>query len=99
MSAMILHLKLDRPSATPNPENKDQNILIWGGGSSFGIFCCANRCPGMLLNVPAIPHQTLDTLNIITRDSSTLSPISIHLSIYLEIGKQPRVDKIANDER
>ncbi|KAH6721557.1 chaperonin 10-like protein [Leptodontidium sp. MPI-SDFR-AT-0119] len=38
MSAMVLHVGLDRPSKTPNLANKDQNVLIWGGGSSFGFF-------------------------------------------------------------
>ncbi|KAK0101722.1 hypothetical protein ONS95_006877 [Cadophora gregata] len=38
MSAMVLHLGLDRPSAAPNPTNKDKKVLIWGGGSSFGFF-------------------------------------------------------------
>ena len=35
---MVLHVGLDRPSKTPNLANKDQNVLIWGGGSSFGFF-------------------------------------------------------------
>ncbi|KAG4413771.1 hypothetical protein IFR04_013082 [Cadophora malorum] len=38
MSAMVLHVGLDTPSASPNPGNKDKKILIWGGGSSFGFF-------------------------------------------------------------
>ncbi|PVH76474.1 GroES-like protein [Cadophora sp. DSE1049] len=38
MSAMVLHVGLDRPSKTPKPENKNEKVLIWGGGSSFGFF-------------------------------------------------------------
>ncbi|KAH7370107.1 chaperonin 10-like protein [Rhexocercosporidium sp. MPI-PUGE-AT-0058] len=38
MSAMVLHVGLDRPAKTPSPANKNQKVLIWGGGSSFGFF-------------------------------------------------------------
>ncbi|GKZ63268.1 hypothetical protein AnigIFM60653_001563 [Aspergillus niger] len=36
MSALILHLHLEKPSSTPNPLNKFKKILIWGAASSFG---------------------------------------------------------------
>ncbi|KAJ6049603.1 hypothetical protein N7499_011809 [Penicillium canescens] len=36
MSALILHLHLEKPSSTPNPLNKSKKILIWGASSSFG---------------------------------------------------------------
>lgn len=38
MSALVLHLHLDRPSKQPNPENKAKTVLIWGASSSFGAF-------------------------------------------------------------
>jgi NADPH:quinone reductase-like Zn-dependent oxidoreductase len=37
-SALFLHLNLDRPSTTPNPNNKMKKILIWGASSSFGAY-------------------------------------------------------------
>lgn len=36
MSALVLHLHLEKPSSTPNPLNKSKKILIWGASSSFG---------------------------------------------------------------
>jgi NADPH:quinone reductase-like Zn-dependent oxidoreductase len=36
MSALVLHLHLDKPSPTPNPLNNSKKILIWGASSSFG---------------------------------------------------------------
>ncbi|RHZ70226.1 hypothetical protein CDV55_108336 [Aspergillus turcosus] len=36
MSALVLHLHLDKPSARPNPSNKAKKVLIWGASSSFG---------------------------------------------------------------
>lgn len=38
MSAIVLHLHLDRPVKKPNPENKMKKVLIWGASSSFGAF-------------------------------------------------------------
>lgn len=38
MSALVLHLHLDKPSATPNALNKTKKILIWGASSSFGAY-------------------------------------------------------------
>lgn len=38
MSALVLHLRLDKPSPTPNPLNKSQKILVWGASSSFGAY-------------------------------------------------------------
>ena len=37
MSALTLHLGLDRPSSAPNPANKKKKVLIWGASSSFGL--------------------------------------------------------------
>jgi NADPH:quinone reductase-like Zn-dependent oxidoreductase len=37
MSALVLHLHLDKPSP-PNPLNKSKKILIWGASSSFGAY-------------------------------------------------------------
>jgi NADPH:quinone reductase-like Zn-dependent oxidoreductase len=31
-------LHLDRPSSSPNPENKNKKVLIWGASSSFGAY-------------------------------------------------------------
>ncbi|GIK05517.1 hypothetical protein Aspvir_009630 [Aspergillus viridinutans] len=36
MSALVLHLHLDKPSTTPDPANKTKKVLIWGASSSFG---------------------------------------------------------------
>jgi NAD(P)-dependent dehydrogenase (short-subunit alcohol dehydrogenase family) len=36
MSAMIIHLGLDRPTKIPKP--KDEKVLIWGGSSSVGFY-------------------------------------------------------------
>jgi hypothetical protein len=36
MSALILHLKLDRPSTNAKP--KSETILIWGGASTIGFY-------------------------------------------------------------
>jgi NADPH:quinone reductase-like Zn-dependent oxidoreductase len=38
VSALILHLRLERPSNNPNPENKHKKVLIWGASSSFGAY-------------------------------------------------------------
>ncbi|KAF7596098.1 hypothetical protein BBP40_003360 [Aspergillus hancockii] len=38
MSALVLHLHLDKPSARPNPLNKSKKVLIWGASSSFGAY-------------------------------------------------------------
>jgi NADPH:quinone reductase-like Zn-dependent oxidoreductase len=38
VSALILHLHLERPSNNPNPENKNKKVLIWGASSSFGAY-------------------------------------------------------------
>ncbi len=38
MSALVLHLHLDKPSKAPKPENKQERILIWGASSSFGVY-------------------------------------------------------------
>jgi NADPH:quinone reductase-like Zn-dependent oxidoreductase len=36
MSALVLHLDLQRPSKSPHP--KGESVLIWGGGSSIGFY-------------------------------------------------------------
>ncbi|KAG2001654.1 hypothetical protein GB937_009996 [Aspergillus fischeri] len=36
MSALVLHLHLDKPSTTPDLSNKAKKVLIWGASSSFG---------------------------------------------------------------
>ena len=38
VSALVLHLHLDKPSNEPNPENKNKKVLIWGASSSFGAY-------------------------------------------------------------
>ncbi len=38
VSALILHLHLDRPSDQPDPRNKNKKVLIWGASSSFGAY-------------------------------------------------------------
>jgi NADPH:quinone reductase-like Zn-dependent oxidoreductase len=36
MSALVIHLGLDKPSKNATPKGK--NVLIWGGGSDFGFY-------------------------------------------------------------
>jgi NADPH:quinone reductase-like Zn-dependent oxidoreductase len=36
MSALILHLNLDRPSKDAKP--KEETVLIWGGSSTIGFY-------------------------------------------------------------
>ncbi|GAM40290.1 alcohol dehydrogenase [Talaromyces pinophilus] len=36
ISALLLHLRLDRPGSAPDSQNKSKKILIWGASSSFG---------------------------------------------------------------
>jgi NADPH:quinone reductase-like Zn-dependent oxidoreductase len=36
MSALVIHLGLDKPSKNATPKGK--NFLIWGGGSDFGFY-------------------------------------------------------------
>ncbi|KAK9311584.1 chaperonin 10-like protein [Lipomyces starkeyi] len=38
VSALILHLHLDRPSSNRKPSNKAKKVLIWGASSSLGAF-------------------------------------------------------------
>lgn len=38
MSALFLHLGLERPSGGPEVAKKDEKVLIWGVSSSFGAF-------------------------------------------------------------
>ncbi|KAH7395539.1 putative alcohol dehydrogenase [Cadophora sp. MPI-SDFR-AT-0126] len=65
MSAMVLHVGLDRPSATPNPENKDKKVLIWGGGSSFGFFAVQIAVQaGYIVHTTASPTSTSTLLSI-----------------------------------
>ncbi len=38
-SELFVHLKLEKPAAHPNPENKDKKVLTWGASSSsFGAY-------------------------------------------------------------
>lgn len=36
MSALVLHLGLDRPSK--DAQSKEENVLVWGGASSIGFY-------------------------------------------------------------
>jgi NADPH:quinone reductase-like Zn-dependent oxidoreductase len=36
MSAMVIHLGLDKPSKDAAPKN--ENVLVWGGSSSVGAY-------------------------------------------------------------
>jgi hypothetical protein len=62
MSAMVIHLGLDKPSKDAAPKN--ENVLVWGGSSSVGAY--AIQIASQVLP----PHALMSVFNQIFQYSS-----------------------------
>lgn len=84
----MLHLHLDRPSASPRSLNKAQNVLIWGASSSFGAFSVqlASQAGYTVIGVASAHNEqlvrSLGATHFVDRKSSSVKDDLISLGPY-----------------
>ncbi len=107
MSALFLHLGLERPSSQHAPENTKGKVLIWGVSSSFGAFSAqvARDAGYAVVGVASARHRQLaldlNAAHFVDRNSSSvvqdlisLGPFKAVLAAADSAADQPKIGQV-----